>query len=738
MGKKEYVRNEQNDAGVFHGRDSDESPEQLDSLNDLNLELGRRLEELGKSSAQFNLHEELNGLWWGQIKNLRIRETTMQAEIERLSKTCAAQKVRLDREQQTICQLTAELEELQIELQSASGSAQIRLQAAIQEKDQQISVLKAAETTLKESLNEISQECECLKARALDSDNTIRRLEGAIEEERGKITQFRDDHNRKLAKITDVGWEKDLQIESLRKGEIELRKNIERLQQEAVAQERLTQGAEHQLLLLKIELATSQGEIEKLKTQCAYESKIRGGDRSMETEIVSTLKAQFNNEVVRLKNERMALESQLASALSSRTELASSLKEQFNQDLARAKDERAKVETQLVAAQNEVSSLKYELLQSQSSVHQGRLQTERAVYAARSEVEQALSVKTVKLQEMEAQKETLEREAKRAQLNEQRIKEDLERIVEKARQTESGLRGEITKLQGECSVLTVQLTAAKEQISEQRSGRAALERDLMKANEAVSALRETNLTHQGELQAAKDLAAKHCRNMDHRLRREMAEAEAKIQALVQDVAECKRTVSERDRRIEALLNEQDETVAEVTQLKTQLARTSELSTQVGMRENHLRIYANNLNKEKTDVQKIGKQLAQEIRLLSATHPLKDYLAATEFELSKIELQLKTTPTLSADRVKLEECVAQLIEQRDFLKTVLAGSQKQFDRQASGLEKMLSRGLLTPVPPPPPTRKTSQSVAGKAGEVKPTTEIEQLPSVRWEKPFEQMT
>jgi chromosome segregation ATPase len=642
-----------------------------DSTGLINLAIRRQLDGFGKES--YRLHEEICGLLLTHIKDLRGREASMHEDIERLSDTCETQKESLENEQENICRLTAERECLQVELRSVAGSVQNRLQSAVQEKDQQIAVLKSTETNLKDHLTEISRKCEDTQTRAAESENRISKLEEALLDERGKINEIRAEHNRKLAKISDESWEKDLQIRDFLKNRDDLNQNIERLQQEAVAQERKTQAAEQQLLHLKIELATSQGEIEKLKTQCVYESRIRESDRSLETEILEL--------------------------------------------------------------QNETALLKQELLESQASVQKGRMQTERAVFAARSEMEQALTMRNVKFQEVETQRDNFEREAKRASQSEQRLKEDLERNAEKARQTEAGLRNEITKFQGESSVLSVQLAAAKEQLSEQRLSRSGLERDLGRSTEKLGVLRESILLHQGELQESKDSANRQMREMDANLRREIAEIESRNQNAVQELAQAKRTIADRDRKIETLENEHDERMTEFMRVKAELARSSELSTQLGIRGNQLRIYSNNLNKEKTDIEKMGKQLVQEIRLLSATHPLKDYLAATEFELSKIELQLKTTPTLSADRIKLEECLLQLIEQRDFLKTVLAGAQKQFERQANGLEKLLSRDVLSPVPPPPPTRRSARS---SPTHVIPDVEGENLPNVRWEKPFEQMT
>lgn len=123
--------------------------------------------------------------------------------------------------------------------------------------------------------------------------------------------------------------------------------------------------------------------------------------------------------------------------------------------------------------------------------------------------------------------------------------------------------------------------------------------------------------------------------------------------------------------------------------------------QIESREKRLRIYAASLSKEKAEVQQCAKELASEIEAATTIHPLKDFLAATEYEISKLELTLRKTPNLAPERPQLEKVFAQMLEQRDFLTSVIQASQKQLERQAEAVLKIIQEGKLQASPPLPP-------------------------------------
>lgn len=123
--------------------------------------------------------------------------------------------------------------------------------------------------------------------------------------------------------------------------------------------------------------------------------------------------------------------------------------------------------------------------------------------------------------------------------------------------------------------------------------------------------------------------------------------------------------------------------------------------QVESREKRLRIYAASLSKEKADVLACAKELAQEIESSMTIHPLKDYLSATEYEISKLELTLRKTPNLAPERPQMETVFKQMLEQRDFLTSVIQASEKQLQRQAETVLRIIQDGKLAASPPLPP-------------------------------------
>lgn len=126
-----------------------------------------------------------------------------------------------------------------------------------------------------------------------------------------------------------------------------------------------------------------------------------------------------------------------------------------------------------------------------------------------------------------------------------------------------------------------------------------------------------------------------------------------------------------------------------------------LASQLKNRESQLRHYAANIAKEKNDIIQCARQLADEIHSARTLNPLKDYLSLTEFELSKAELQLKKTPTISLERTRLESVLTQLHEQREFLKKTIMKSKIQLDEQAANLLRITRSQKAGTIPPLPP-------------------------------------
>lgn len=126
-----------------------------------------------------------------------------------------------------------------------------------------------------------------------------------------------------------------------------------------------------------------------------------------------------------------------------------------------------------------------------------------------------------------------------------------------------------------------------------------------------------------------------------------------------------------------------------------------LTTQLNQREKQFSQFVLSQNQEKSKYQRIVSQLAREIQQAITLHPLNDYLSVTEKEISRLEWELKITPTLSGNRKSLEISIGMLIEQRDHLKLLISRSENLLLSKTSSLERILNSGLLTETPPMPP-------------------------------------
>jgi chromosome segregation ATPase len=139
------------------------------------------------------------------------------------------------------------------------------------------------------------------------------------------------------------------------------------------------------------------------------------------------------------------------------------------------------------------------------------------------------------------------------------------------------------------------------------------------------------------------------------------------------------------------------------QMKEENARVTELIQKISMREQFLTGYVDSVEKQRREIVRCVTALAGEIESAQALHPLNDYLNLTEFELQKIEAQLKMTPTVSSERPQLEACFVKLLEQRNFLTTAIQQSLHQAQAKAAHIRGLMNSQDLMQIPPlPPPT------------------------------------
>ena len=176
---------------------------------------------------------------------------------------------------------------------------------------------------------------------------------------------------------------------------------------------------------------------------------------------------------------------------------------------------------------------------------------------------------------------------------------------------------------------------------------------------------------------------------------ELADLEKRVEDLSRENANLKLAMNSKTSGLEA---EQREFEVRSQHRERQIAAREK---QASIREMQLKQYANSITEQKTEFVRQTKILADEVGTASKMHPLKDYLKMTEFELSRVEVQLKLTPTISSDRAKLESYFEKMVEQRDFLTKVVAESEKKFAEQAQKLLELIRSPKMAATPPPPP-------------------------------------
>ncbi|MBN8536588.1 MAG: HalX domain-containing protein [Deltaproteobacteria bacterium] len=154
-------------------------------------------------------------------------------------------------------------------------------------------------------------------------------------------------------------------------------------------------------------------------------------------------------------------------------------------------------------------------------------------------------------------------------------------------------------------------------------------------------------------------------------------------------------MSEEKHTLELKLKEQTEL------LSKEKGAHSLIAAQLNQREKQFSQFVLSQNQEKSKYQKIVSQLAREIQQAITLHPLNDYLSVTEKEISRLEWELKITPTLSGNRKSLETSIGMLIEQRDHLALLIRKSENLLQSKSSSLERILNSGILSETPPMPP-------------------------------------
>ena len=360
---------------------------------------------------------------------------------------------------------------------------------------------------------------------------------------------------------------------------------------------------------------------------------------------------------------------------------------------AGAELELTRLEGCLESGNQAIATLSFELGETRNGEIQTRRELGRCTAEIQDLVRQLQESETLKaglLSEIAKKKEVAARigaESLEWQVRTEEAEERTRAAMTAARE----FRTRCTRLEEETQALRSELMAKEEKFSHLRT-------ELEDSRHAIQAL--STREHQARLeldqrQQELERARLDVQHSEARLR-EADSAMAGIGALcAQKDSELAGSRSERTEMaknladLQELLAAREISLAKSNQVRegTENHRIRSESARLRATEAKLKDLALHLESEKTEVRKFSKILTEELDSAMAVHPLQDYLEMTRFELAKLELQLKKTPFTHPERPKLETALTSLVEQRDFLNSLIQNSRRQLLEHAAAVKRI---------------------------------------------------
>ncbi len=455
---------------------------------------------------------------------------------------------------------------------------------------------------------------------------------------------------------------------------------------------------------------------------------------SQKGDVIAPLQKMHREEVENLKRSLTALAQEANDKLKRQSQ---TLAERHSAELRTVRAElelvrdleRKQLQSELKAAQDALTHAKEALAHSEDSFAHARELAETEKATVRQLNEQNIHRLEIEINELRAALQT-----SRMQLeNEKSARQNADRTC-KERETR------IEKLEQETKVLTMNLNQkvaslhAFENLKDGLLGKIANLETEVASQQAAFEQKEHQRAAEGtrnEIQLINigqqlDHALKRARTLETERDTSALEIESLKRMLHFANTEAETAAAKREAALQMMTERREQAESLIVALKSELAetrlelsaRTKELSVAgseqerqyenqratLAQRESQLRQYAATLAENKAAFGKQLTALSEEIQMALKAHPLKDYLALTEFELSKLEVQLKTTPMIAPERKQLEGFFKQMIDQRDFLKTVVTESQRRFEAHARTVLTMLEDPRLSQIPPVRPGRR----------------------------------
>jgi chromosome segregation ATPase len=612
-----------------------------------------------------------------------------RAEEARLAGEMTAQGLR---HEQTLAAIQERHEKILDDARKNFGAESSGLAKSARKAEAEIQELK---TALQESQSVCEQydiQSAELSRQLAQSRAEENRLAAELAESRRDFEQMmgvaQESFHAQLSDLGKVAWSAGAEIQSLKNDLNESRAESARLREEIAAQDESYRAQLADLARTGWESERELKETQKIHSELAAET---AKQRAALEKTVSELKRLLETERAahaHTKNREDAFRMEAAQASEQAKSFAVAAQEAEESKRRAVTEAQRRFEEQKAA----VNGMSAELNVKIQDLRESR-ETVQKQMTVISELSRASQEKSAEAAALRAKIERADEQA-RAQAEQARAKDML--VAGMAR--EAAAKDEL--IQRQIKTLANLTKADKEKDLEIQRFRLA-ESSL---NETVSELRRAGFERD---QLRKELET-HIARLSSQLDETQAASSHEILSLNTQLQSARAQLETARAVNEHLKSERDQArqAAEVRdhRAEDERAELERLNAALQQREYQLRQYAASVSDEKSEVLRRAKHLADEIRAASTLAPLKDYLALTEFELSKVEMQLRKTPVISIERPRLEASFNQMIEQRDFLKGAIANSQAQLDRQAAQLMKIAKPEKLSPIPPMPP-RKT---------------------------------
>ncbi len=304
---------------------------------------------------------------------------------------------------------------------------------------------------------------------------------------------------------------------------------------------------------------------------------------------------------------------------------------------------------------------------------------------------------------------------------EKKEQEDLRGLLSKRAQNIFELEDRLSVLQKQLETEKAQASAVEEKNEHlawtrrnQKSELVKLQQENKSLNEKIIDLQTLSLQKEAEFQ-----------DIQIELKGSNAQWEARVRQLQADLdqSEAKRGeyLKEIQNQKEIIENHKIQSATQMKQITeaeenlVQLASTeknikgledkiAEREQALDLREQQFSHYVQLVNHAQEELRSAVSRLDQEMQLSINLNPLKDFIKITEREIDRIDLQLKKTPTISPERIRLETYMDELFEQRVFLKDNIRKINQEADKRRSQLAEIYKSTSLSAVPPMPPKVK----------------------------------